>query len=240
MDRWFPVARSEEVQPGHVFQTSLLGQEIAVWRGRSGAVNAWENRCPHRGVRLSIGDQIENELRCRYHGWRFASGSGQCTLIPSHPTQKPGAALCATRYSSTERYGYVWASLQPRDDVPSLPPEGSVAVTVTPPVEGAITTLRSVYVAASLEAVAERLLLGRVARLDAYTLVTEACDRAGVDDAAVANIDSVYWLLQPLEPCATVIHGLVGKLIPAAQRLAGLRAYNARLIEVRDAVELAR
>ena len=118
-NRWFPVARSEEVVARHVVQTQLLGQEAALWRDDSGLANAWENRCPHRGVRLSIGINTGSELQCRYHGWRYASGGGQCTFIPAHPDQKPpqcyqGQALCLRR-AETDSSGSISARM------PTLP-----------------------------------------------------------------------------------------------------------------------
>ena len=72
--RWFPVCRGEEAAPRHIVHTALLGQELAVWRADDGAVNAWENRCPHRGVRLSVGTNLGDRLKCRYHGWTYESG----------------------------------------------------------------------------------------------------------------------------------------------------------------------
>jgi phenylpropionate dioxygenase-like ring-hydroxylating dioxygenase large terminal subunit len=83
MNRWFAVARGAELALRHVMHTQLLGQEIALWRDDAGALNAFENRCPHRGVRLSIGTNTGMELRCQYHGWRFASGGGRCAFIPA-------------------------------------------------------------------------------------------------------------------------------------------------------------
>jgi nitrite reductase/ring-hydroxylating ferredoxin subunit len=113
MTRWFPVARADDVVPRHVVHTQLLGQELAVWRDDADGVNAWENRCPHRGVRLSIGTNTGTELRCRYHAWRFAGGSGRCSFIPSHPTQKPASTLRARVYPVHVRGGHVWVTLDP-------------------------------------------------------------------------------------------------------------------------------
>ena len=63
----------------------LLGRELAVWRADDGNVNVWENRCLHRGVRLSIGINDGAELKCQYHGWRYANRTAGCTYIPAHP-----------------------------------------------------------------------------------------------------------------------------------------------------------
>jgi phenylpropionate dioxygenase-like ring-hydroxylating dioxygenase large terminal subunit len=134
--RWYPVARSEELVARHIVHAQLLGQELALWRDDDGRANAWENRCPHRGVRLSIGTNDGTELRCRYHAWRFASGTGQCTFLPAHPTQRPASTIKVLTYSVSEKYGYLWVGF---GDVPAAPAEKRL--------DGRhITTLRSVFV----------------------------------------------------------------------------------------------
>ena len=53
--QWHPIAASTDLVPRHVYHAQLLGRELAVWRADDGHVNVWENRCLHRGVRLSSG-----------------------------------------------------------------------------------------------------------------------------------------------------------------------------------------
>jgi nitrite reductase/ring-hydroxylating ferredoxin subunit len=137
--RWYPVVRSQELPAREIFHARLLGQELALWRDDGGSVNAWENRCPHRGQRFTAGYNLGAELACRYHGWRFASGSGQCIAIPAHPDFAPPKAICATVFATAEKGGYVWASLGHPESGP-LP-------------TGAVTTLRSIVVHAPLDAV---------------------------------------------------------------------------------------
>ncbi len=121
MSAWFPVARSADLAARHIFHTALNGQELALWRDDAGLANAWENRCPHRGVRFTIGANLGRELRCQYHGWRFASGSGQCTAIPAHPGFSPSQGLKATTFPCVERHGLVWTSLaEAPEDIPDL------------------------------------------------------------------------------------------------------------------------
>ena len=55
---WYPIASSDDLPFRHVYQGQLLGRELAVWRADDGNVNVWENRCLHRGVRLSIGIHV--------------------------------------------------------------------------------------------------------------------------------------------------------------------------------------
>ncbi len=246
VDRWFPVARAEEVVPRHVVQAQLLDQEIALWRDDAGAVNAWENRCPHRGVRLSIGLNTGTELRCQYHGWRYATGTGQCTYIPAHPSQKPAATMRVGRFGVTEVDGFVWVSLAtpsgpPQTFAPSPSPSPANAAAAGPS-----TTLRSIYAEASAATIAACLLRGYrfaldptgagdpstdavVVAPDAYTL--RASVQAGGREATVT------FLLQPVGASQTVIHGLLTTRGVAADRLTLLRHHNAQMTALRDAAE---
>jgi nitrite reductase/ring-hydroxylating ferredoxin subunit len=255
--RWFPVARSEEVISRHVVQTQLLGQEIAVWRDDAGSVNAWENRCPHRGVRLSIGFNTGTELRCQYHGWRYATGSGQCTFIPAHPTQKPSSALHARVYGSIEQNGFVWARLGSQTQAPALP-------TLPTPATLQATTLRSLFVEAPRSAVAEALLRGYRFSADpdppcsmGEDPMSDALMMAHDEFILTATADSngrnpaVTFLLQPMTESQTVIHGIAHAMGPAVEargeaaaemltkRLALLRHHNAQMTALRNAVERA-
>ena len=107
LDDWHPVIAGTQLAPGTRTSVRLLDLEIVVWRGADGVVHAWEDRCPHRGTRLSIGRVEGDELVCAYHGWRFA-GTGQCTTFPALPDVTPPATAYARVYSATERYGLVW------------------------------------------------------------------------------------------------------------------------------------
>jgi nitrite reductase/ring-hydroxylating ferredoxin subunit len=121
-DDWFPVELSHHVREGQVVQSMLHGQELALWRPLAGSVQAWENRCPHRSVRLTLGFVDGEQLICRYHGWRYGS-DGRCTGVPSTPALAPPPAACVRTYMCREADGVVWASLAlaPRGYPPRLP-----------------------------------------------------------------------------------------------------------------------
>ncbi|WP_028312753.1 aromatic ring-hydroxylating oxygenase subunit alpha [Derxia gummosa] len=106
---WHPVALSAALPAGARLATRLLGREVVVWRGADGAVHAGEDRCPHRGTRLSVGEVKGDEIVCAYHGWRF-DGAGRCTKVPAHPALDTAsqARLCARMHHAEERYGLVW------------------------------------------------------------------------------------------------------------------------------------
>ena len=107
---WHPVADAATIVPGKIFPASLLGQDLALFRDSDGKVHAWEDRCPHRGTRFTIGHIEKGEVVCAYHDWQFAP-SGQCTRIPALPDHKPAASTCARTYAATEQYGFVWVCL---------------------------------------------------------------------------------------------------------------------------------
>lgn len=139
--RWTGVALDHQIQPASSNPVVLNGQALAVWRGEDGPVRVWEDRCPHRGMRLSFGFVRGNTLRCIYHGWAYGA-DGQCTEIPAHPALAPPKTICANSYPAETRYSIVWTTL---GDGASGPPD------LGPDVgwEG----VRSLFVEASAEAV---------------------------------------------------------------------------------------
>jgi phenylpropionate dioxygenase-like ring-hydroxylating dioxygenase large terminal subunit len=104
---WHPVAASSGLVEGSIIPATLLGMDFALWRDAGGEVHAWEDRCPHRGTRLTIGRIVEDAIVCAYHGWRFAADA-RCVNIPSAPDVAPPVRAMAWAFSAKERYGLVW------------------------------------------------------------------------------------------------------------------------------------
>ncbi|MGV8831209.1 MAG: Rieske 2Fe-2S domain-containing protein [Devosia sp.] len=123
---WYPIASSEDLPFRHVYQGQLLGRELAVWRADDGNVNVWENRCLHRGVRLSIGVNEGAELKCQYHGWRYANRSAGCTYIPAHPADAPARRIENRTYPVHEAFGLIWSAAT--DERPFTPFPGAQTV----------------------------------------------------------------------------------------------------------------
>lgn len=117
---WHPVAWSADVAIDPV-STELLDEALVLWRTDTG-VSAARDRCPHRGTKLSLGEVIDGEVICPYHGWRYGP-NGACRFIPqlSADSSIPSrAALEMVR--CTERYGMVWAALEePVSMIPDFP-----------------------------------------------------------------------------------------------------------------------
>ena len=124
---WHPVAPSAGVRPGaNIVAGFAEGQELALWRSASGAAQAWENRCPHRSVRFTLGQVIEDRLSCAYHGWQYAAGNGQCVSIPAHPAMQAPRNVCAKVFGAVDAGGMLWVSLA--RDTSSAPPSLAEAV----------------------------------------------------------------------------------------------------------------
>ncbi len=80
-DVWTPLVPVARID-ANPMALELAGEQIVVFRDGDGVFHALMDRCPHRGVPLSLGDVTEEgSLRCAYHGWRFR-GDGSCARIP--------------------------------------------------------------------------------------------------------------------------------------------------------------
>jgi phenylpropionate dioxygenase-like ring-hydroxylating dioxygenase large terminal subunit len=101
---WYVAAWSHELAPAAPIARVMLGEPIALYRGRDGAVVALEDRCPHRHAPLSLGRVEGDDLRCMYHGLRFGS-DGACKEMPAR-AQPPRIAVRS--YPVVERWSWVW------------------------------------------------------------------------------------------------------------------------------------
>lgn len=101
---WYVAGFSREVGASLIART-LIDQPVVMYRGADGKVVAMADKCPHRGVPLSMGRLIDDTIRCTYHGIRINSG-GQCVRIPCQETI-PDRMRVRT-YPVEERYKLVW------------------------------------------------------------------------------------------------------------------------------------
>ena len=96
---WTPVilARRLGAKP---LKVVVGGEPVVLFRGSGGAVGALIDRCPHRGVALSLGRVARDGcIECPFHGWRFGV-DGANHFIPLNPEAKRerlGAAALPVR-----------------------------------------------------------------------------------------------------------------------------------------------
>lgn len=137
-DGWHAVALSRDLPAGAPFPVILGGREIVIWRAESGAVRAWVDRCPHRGMRLSLGFVRGDTLSCLYHGWRYRGEGGGCDHIPAHPDLVPPKTITVELYGAAEAAGLVWVRTGEGTDAPAVPDtglNGAMSVTIDVPAE---------------------------------------------------------------------------------------------------------
>ena len=112
---WHPVAQSSEVVDAPL-SVQLLNEAVVLWRNADGLAQAFVDRCPHRGARLSMGRVENGHLECPYHGWQFSSG-GQCIKVPAVPDFTPPASQRVKAFEVQEAYGLVWVRLEAGDSL---------------------------------------------------------------------------------------------------------------------------
>lgn len=108
-DGWLPVALGRDVEKGASAGAVVNGQDIVIWRDKSGQVHIWEDRCPHRGMKLSFGFVRDDHIACLYHGWEFGP-SGKCHRIPAHPELDVPPSICTKTYAAAEVAGLIWVA----------------------------------------------------------------------------------------------------------------------------------
>lgn len=146
---WTPLALARDIPPGAAAGAVLDGAEIVLWRDATGAIHAWEDRCPHRGMKLSFGFVKGDRLACLYHGWEY-DGGGRCRHIPAHPELDVPASIRTNAHAAAEALGLVFVHVAAGPDLP--PPPTDPGDPVTP--------LRSLFLDADAEEVAAALARG--------------------------------------------------------------------------------
>ena len=104
---WYPIAPGWQVGENPLGVTRL-GERIVVWRDREGAVHALEDRCPHRGARLSLGWNLGDRLACWYHGVEV-DANGTVRDVPAVESCPLAGRTAVRRYPCREIRGAIFA-----------------------------------------------------------------------------------------------------------------------------------
>jgi phenylpropionate dioxygenase-like ring-hydroxylating dioxygenase large terminal subunit len=82
---WQPVCLAEELPPGaSPLRTTILGEDLVLFRDEQGCPGLLGIHCSHRGTDLSYGRVENGGLRCLYHGWLY-DVQGRCLEQPGEP-----------------------------------------------------------------------------------------------------------------------------------------------------------
>src|SRR5215213_5090985 len=102
---WYVAAWDHELIDGRLLARTILEKPVLLYKGDSGRVVALDNRCCHRGAKLSNGRMEGDDIRCMYHGLKFDPG-GRCIQIPGQDNIPKG--LGVKSYPVVERQHLIW------------------------------------------------------------------------------------------------------------------------------------
>jgi phenylpropionate dioxygenase-like ring-hydroxylating dioxygenase large terminal subunit len=128
-NQWYIILESREIRNNQIKRFTRFGEKLVVWRDNTGKLGVFLDRCPHRGIQLSLGKIKDNHLQCPFHGFEYDT-SGKCTLIPANgKASRPPDFIRANAYPVKEahRFVYVWyttdpaASIQLTENLPEVP-----------------------------------------------------------------------------------------------------------------------
>jgi len=104
---WYMAGWTRDFTAGAPKAITLLDEPLVVYRQADGPLVILEDRCCHRLAPLSLGRIEGNDIRCLYHGLKFAP-DGACNEMPGH-TAIP-KAMKVRAFPVVERYSavFVW------------------------------------------------------------------------------------------------------------------------------------
>ena len=116
---WWPIGISADLKDRPTL-VRLLGEDLALFRDGSGKAGLLAAQCSHRRANLCLGTVEADGLRCRYHGWKYAS-DGEVIEMPGEPAAESLARKVRHRsYPVIEHSGAIFAYLGPAP-APLLP-----------------------------------------------------------------------------------------------------------------------
>jgi nitrite reductase/ring-hydroxylating ferredoxin subunit len=99
----------------------LLGEDLVIFRDKSGQLGLLHRLCMHRGASLEFGIPQDHGIMCCYHGWHF-DVDGTVIATPAEPeSSQIRNNFCQGAYAVREEFGMFFAYLGPPDLEPEFP-----------------------------------------------------------------------------------------------------------------------
>jgi len=102
---WYMAGWSRDFARDQAAVVTILDESVVIYRTADGTPVALRDRCCHRFAPLSMGRIEGDDIRCMYHGFKFAP-SGKCIEIPGQARIPPQAGV--RRYPIVEKYSGAW------------------------------------------------------------------------------------------------------------------------------------
>lgn len=107
MNCWYVAAWDHELIDGRKLARTILEKPVVLYKGDSGKVVAFDDRCCHRGAPLSMGRIEGDDLRCMYHGMKF-NPSGKCIEIPGQERIPPKLGVKSYPVVARDHLVWIW------------------------------------------------------------------------------------------------------------------------------------
>jgi phenylpropionate dioxygenase-like ring-hydroxylating dioxygenase large terminal subunit len=129
---WYPALFSDELKENAVKGVTMAGHEIALRRAK-GKVHALQDRCAHRGVRMSLKPTCltDDTITCWYHGFTYGLADGALKTIVASPDDPLIGKVHIRTYPVEERAGIIFVFVGDAD-YESVPPlTADLPITIT-------------------------------------------------------------------------------------------------------------
>jgi nitrite reductase/ring-hydroxylating ferredoxin subunit len=120
---WVPALRAGRLEKdGAPIHVRLFGQDFVAFRASDGRVGFFDEKCPHRGVSLTLARNEDCALRCIFHGMKFHV-SGRVVEAPTQSVNPEAftRTMKLKHYPAREAGGLVWVWLGQGAEPPPLP-----------------------------------------------------------------------------------------------------------------------
>jgi len=118
---WYVAGWDHDVQGDRLHAIRIADEPVVVYRRQDGGLVALEDRCRHRFAPLSLGCREGDDLRCMYHGFKYAP-SGRCIEIPGESTIPELARVRSYPVESRHSWIWVWIGEPAQADGALIPP----------------------------------------------------------------------------------------------------------------------
>lgn len=110
---WHPVGVVQQLTDAEPTRfVRILGENLVLFRDKSGRVGLLADRCAHRGASLLYGRVEERGIACAYHGWLYDC-QGNILETPPEKTDAVIRNVKQRAYPVQEMAGLYWAYLGP-------------------------------------------------------------------------------------------------------------------------------
>jgi nitrite reductase/ring-hydroxylating ferredoxin subunit len=122
---WYPIALARDIAADTLVRARFMGAALVLWRGNDDIIRVWEDRCPHRSIRLSAGRNLGQCVECIYHGWRFGPDASVIAIPAEEDRARPDVRVAT--YPCAVTGGLVWVRARGEDRASPPPPFAGAA-----------------------------------------------------------------------------------------------------------------